>query len=561
MEREYYEEDEDDVKDDFESPSDALDQKIWAAMDERSFLDIRDLVDEWKEKNLGPFYYQTVLRAAVILYPAVLKLFLDSITDISYYEHALRVPPGGFATAVIVHVLHGVDYADFALRNVTPGDTKVFDVLLARGADLNFDRGDYTDSVISTAIGMRVPLATFEYFLQKGMDPNATIYAGRPAPPHPEAPDVVRPASNNVPLVDVLETYGFPHKDIWPEERAAVLGMVRLLLQYGANPSQPTGTGVTPLFRAVIASAHDDSRYELIELLTARGASHEVPAEKPSLSIEGAALHSNCLALVRLMAEKGYNDYSRPAMGAHVTPYTVAVSACINRRNPEVVRYILENCTVSERKTGRPLGDASVYRSLYQPSYRGGENTAIVNRVLLILIEHGLDVINPEAFSTVSASIDPSTAAILLSNGMPASLLEGHLAESLAIHGMPVGTVTDGGNYQHHARHPEDLARRNTFYRGGVNMRPFDTNHQQYDAADAERQALVDALAPYIDEVNVAKMAGDALSIPTGWPRTQYEKERLAIAESLLAAGQVVEAAASQRRAASLEPPAKRSNA
>ena len=214
----------------------------------------------------------------------------------------------------------------FAVRS---GDPRIVRRLLAAGADVNEKGGEGTPALILAIVNAHYELAA--YLLDVGADPNADAPGGTSLHAitrtrNYEYGKVVRPAAvqtgnmSDLELVDLLFAYGAdPNVQIvkpLPRQggfdnnylkligatpfllaaRAADPTLMRILLDYGADPTIRTSENVTPLMVAAgmgyvqgQSIGYDRERYQAVKLLVDLGADVHAASDSGETAMHGAA--------------------------------------------------------------------------------------------------------------------------------------------------------------------------------------------------------------------------------------------------------------------------------
>ena len=229
----------------------------------------------------------------------------------------------------------------FAVRGGNPGIVRR---LLAAGADVNEKGGEGTPALALAIVNAHYELAA--YLLEMGADPNVDAPGGTSLHAitrtrNYEYGKVVRPAAvqtgnmSDLELVDLLFAYGadpnvrigkpLPRQGGFDNNylklvgatpfllaaRAADPTLMRILVDYGADPTIPTNENVTPLMVAAgmgyvqgQSIGYDRERFEAVRLLVELGADVNVASDSGETAMHGAAT-GGVNDVVKLLVEKG----------------------------------------------------------------------------------------------------------------------------------------------------------------------------------------------------------------------------------------------------------------
>jgi ankyrin repeat protein len=229
----------------------------------------------------------------------------------------------------------------FAIRS---GDTEIVKSLLGAGADVNEAAGDGTTALVLAIWNAHYELAAF--LLERGADPNTDTPGGtalhavtrtrnyeygkvhRPAPVQTGSVSDLElakilfqhGANPNAQIVKPLARQGSFDNNYLPlvgatsfllAARAADPTLMRLLLEYGADPAIPTKQQVTPLMVAAGAGyvqgqsiGGERERLEAVKLLLDLGADVHAASESGETAMHGAAT-GGVNDVVQLLYDRG----------------------------------------------------------------------------------------------------------------------------------------------------------------------------------------------------------------------------------------------------------------
>jgi ankyrin repeat protein len=157
--------------------------------------------------------------------------------------------------------------------------------------------------------------------------------------------------------------------ELIPLHLAAAAGkkqMVELLLNAGADPNPPMGSGVSPPLHDVIIRADEQASEEIVRLLVAAGADVNAPGSLQYTPLHHAVVRGSP-ALVRFLLESGAQvnavdiDGRTPLHAAVGFPPAVGLPAGVARpglptpaAQKQIVRLLLENGADANLRTRRP---------------------------------------------------------------------------------------------------------------------------------------------------------------------------------------------------------------